>query len=1029
MKPGLVSLPFTRIIVFLFMLMTWPTDKGLSQHYQTTTYTESDGLANSMVFDIVQDSSGVIWIGRRLGISSYDGTAFTNYTVADGLRSASYSLLTLDEMQVLWAIPESGAPFFSRYDGTKWQTVLSSGQLPADFMATYSSVDVYYDKGGPVLLIGTMEHQFLEYKEKQWRIYSTADGFPGNIVYSIRWFEGAVYIASDKGLTVFRNGKMKPVQIAGTQLPSGSILAMERKDKRLWLLGESWLGYLSEGNFTLVTSKFRLPVNGLGRHCFLHAGRNGRIYFGNSFKVFLFYQYSKSLGKLDRNNGMITEGGSSVLVDREMNTWIAGFRGITKIPSERFSSLSQKDGLCSNEVASAIEISPGKYVFGHDGCLTFYNGKAMAPFMLDRGRGEGNYETRVIDIQKDLHGALWISASSLGLAHMDKNRRLTWYHENEGLLGSAYTVAITQSGDLYAGTTKGLFQFNQGRFKPVNLGIINNRTIRKIFPGKNDTIYLATLNSGLIRIKGSEFTTCASADNPLANNVYSFFTDSRNRQFVGTAVGLYEIAGQELKRVNRHGLMINRPVYLILEDHDRNLWFGTDNGVYRWNGTNLHHFTVADGLSGQDINRAAGFVDSQHHVWFGTNNGITVFRPELDYKPGQVPAPKVRLLPVIAGNDSIEASVGKSLPYDMDDLTFHARTISLINERQIFVKYYLEGSDTGWSDELPYSGGHYTYNNLNPGDYRFFFKSRNSIGIWSDPVVSATFTIESPFWLRYWFMCLEILLFSGVVFITTRFILTNHYKNQLKKEVSLRTRELRLSEMQLQESNAAKNTFFSIIAHDLRNPFNSILGFLEILNSDDKDFTQEEKKRMLLQTQSVSLRTFNLLENLLTWAQSQRGSLPFEPATFHLGEIIAENLHLVESTAKKKTISIIDEGKGDFSVFADKNMISTVVRNLVSNALKFTFPGGTIIVGMELQDEKTVLVYVKDNGMGMSPDILGNLFKIEERTVIKGTANETGTGFGLILCKEFIVKNGGEIRVISAKGEGSTFSFTLPYVA
>lgn len=481
MKPGLVSMPFTRIIVFLFLLLTWPTIKVLGQHYQTTTYTESDGLGNSMVFDIVQDSSGVLWIGRRLGISSYDGTTFSNYTVADGLRSASYSILILDEKQVLWAIPESGAPFFSRLEGTKWQTVLSTGQLPADFLATYTSADVYYEKGGPVLLIGTMENQFLEYKEKQWHIYSTADGFPGNTVNSIRWFEGSVYIASDKGLSVFRNGKVTPFQVAGTQHLSGNILAMEVEGKRLWLLGENWLGYLSEGNFTLVTSRFRLPVNGLGRHCFLHAGRNERIYFGNSFKVFLFDQESKSIEKLDRNNGMITEGGSSVLVDREMNVWIAGYRGMTKIPSERFSTLSQKDGLFSNEVASAIEVSPGKYVFGHDGSLTFYNGKTMTSFILDRARVEGNYETRVIDMQKDLPGNLWICASSLGLAKMDKNRHLTWYHENEGLPGSAYTVAVTQSGDLYAGTTKGLFQLNRGRFKPLDLGMNNNRAIRKIF--------------------------------------------------------------------------------------------------------------------------------------------------------------------------------------------------------------------------------------------------------------------------------------------------------------------------------------------------------------------------------------------------------------------------------------------------------------------------------------------------------------------------------------------------------------------
>ena len=116
----------------------------------------------------------------------------------------------------------------------------------------------------------------------------------------------------------------------------------------------------------------------------------------------------------------------------------------------------------------------------------------------------------------------------------------------------------------------------------------------------------------------------------------------------------------------------------------------------------------------------------------------------------------------------------------------------------------------------------------------------------------------------------------------------------------------------------------------------------------------------------------------------------------------------------------------EIMVFGDRNMISTVIRNLVSNALKFTFPNGTIIIGIEQQDPETVMVYVKDNGMGISSVLMENLFKIEQRTVIKGTANETGTGLGLILCNEFINKNSGTIRVASTPGKGSTFTITLP---
>ena len=1018
---------FFRIFISLLMLMLSVGGGAMCQRYQTMSYTEADGLANSMVFDIVQDSSGILWIARRLGISSYDGTEFTNYSPADGLRSGSYSFLAIDEKENLWALPESGTLFFSCLKGVKWQTFFRNKPVPDDFRATYTSFDVVYDKGAVVVMAGTRDKGFVLYTGNQWKIFNIANGLPDDTVNSVRGFEGKIYIATAKGLTILGDGVLKPFQKNGPNVLPGCIRTMERDGKLLWLLGDSWLGCLSEGNFTLVAEGFHLPVHGLGRNCFLHAGRNGKIYFGNSFKVFSYDRALKSLEKLDRDNGLISEGGSSALVDREMNTWISGYRGITKIPSERFASFSEKERLFSNEVASAIEESPGHYVFGHDAALTFYDGKVMTHLVLYPVRMETNYETRVLDIQKDLKGNLWLAVSSLGVARIDKNKRITWYREKQGLTGVANTVAITPSGNLYAGTSDGLFGFINGRFRQLDLGRIYNQNIRKIISGADSTIYMATLNSGVLVMKGKELISCTSADNPLANNVYAIFTDSQQRKWVGTAAGLYELSGHILKRVDHDGLMINRPVYLVIEDHIHNLWIGTDNGVYRWNGKSLDHFTVTDGLAGQDINRAAGFTDSKNHVWFGTNNGITVFKPELDYKQGQVPPPRVTLLPVIVGNSSIDPLLGKKLPFDLNDLSFGARVISLINEKKIRVKYYLEGFDKDWSVELPYTGSPFVYNNLNPGSYRFFLKAQNSIGIWSSPVVSATFTIMPPFWLRWWFMAIELLLFSGMVYLTTRFILVNRYKNHLKKEVQLRTLDLRTSETQLMQSNAAKDTFFSIIAHDLRSPFNAILGFLDLMTSEDADFSEAEQKQILLQLKSTSQQTINLLENLLTWARAQRGSLPFEPENISMNDVIDSNIALFETSAKKKDIALRWLVKEDFVVFADRNMISAIIRNLISNALKFTFPGGTVTIGMELEDPETICVFVKDNGMGIQPSAMENLFKIEKRISIKGTASETGTGLGLILCKEFVEKNGGAIRVTSSVENGSAFFFTLPY--
>ncbi|MCK9218535.1 MAG: ATP-binding protein [Bacteroidales bacterium] len=1016
----------SRISIALLSCLLLSGGEVLGQRYLTRTYSEADGLANSTIYSVAQDSSGVIWIGRRGGISCYDGTHFTNFSSIDGTQLISYTILLIDEKEQLWAVPESGPLTVLRYNGKKWEKIPTYKQVPVDFQATYNSLDVYYDKGDLVILVGTVDNGFFRYSKKQWKHFTNLSGIPDRSINSVRGFEGNIFIASEKGLMVLHDDIHPPVQVLSSPLLSGDIYAIERKGNCLWALGSNWIGHLSGGNFKSIATNFQRFNEGFGRPCFLHIGRNGKLLFGNLYKVNYYDQASNSMEVLDHEKGLISEGGTSALVDREMNIWITGYRGITKISAERFVSFFERDGLYSNEVSAAIEASPGSYVFGHDGGLTFYNGKKMLRYSLDPLQQKPKFQARVLDIQKDIHGNLWLAANSLGLARLDKSRNITWYGEKQGLMGFPYSVAFTPSNELYVGTTSGFFKFDKDRFIKIDLGKTYNNRIRKVFITPNGSIYIATIGFGLVKMNESKFTGFISPDNKLANNVFAFIIDSKKRQLVGTAAGLFELKNHDLMRVNRGGFMIDKPVYLIFEDHQTNLWFGTDNGIYRWNGKKMDHFTMTDGLAGQEINRAAGFIDSKNHLWFGTSNGLTQFRPEFDYKSGEIPPPKVQLLSAGVDKDSVDPYRNMKFPYGKNDLIFQTRVISLINEQQIFVKYFLEGYDTGWSNEQLYTKSNFIFNNLRPGSYRFYLKARNSVGIWSDPVISATFVIRPPFWASLWVLSFALLLFSCIIFLTARFIIVNRYKNRLQEQVNLRTIELKKSEQQLKESNAAKDSFFSIIAHDLRSPFNVILGYLDLLTSEESDYTETEQKQMLLKLKSASVRTIDLLDNLLTWARTQRGALPFEPEMFSLTEVIADNIGLFDMSVHSKKITLTAKSSSDLQVFADRNMIDTVIRNLISNAIKFTFPGGKIIIGMELQDLGNVLVFVKDDGMGIPAWLMEKLFKIEQRTVVKGTANETGTGLGLILCKEFIEKNNGRIWVESKEGNGSTFFFVLP---
>jgi PAS domain S-box-containing protein len=248
----------------------------------------------------------------------------------------------------------------------------------------------------------------------------------------------------------------------------------------------------------------------------------------------------------------------------------------------------------------------------------------------------------------------------------------------------------------------------------------------------------------------------------------------------------------------------------------------------------------------------------------------------------------------------------------------------------------------------------------------------------------------------------------------------NEITSQLKAEQTLIE-----SEQRLQELNATKDKFFSIIAHDLKNPFNDLMGFTQLLSMNIDKYDKNKIDNFIKIIHQSSKLAYNLLENLLDWSRAQTGNLNFNPEEITIKELIIENVNLLVSTAANKNIKIYPEFDCELSVYADKNMVRTVIRNLISNAIKYTNQGGFIKISTNKKD-KFCETSISDNGMGISEENIPKLFKIDESYTTVGTEREKGTGLGLLLCKEFVEKNGGSISVKSVLGKGSTFSFTLP---
>lgn len=256
----------------------------------------------------------------------------------------------------------------------------------------------------------------------------------------------------------------------------------------------------------------------------------------------------------------------------------------------------------------------------------------------------------------------------------------------------------------------------------------------------------------------------------------------------------------------------------------------------------------------------------------------------------------------------------------------------------------------------------------------------------------------------------------------------NKVLHQQKEEIQTSQKELESVNKLLAETNATKDKFYSIIAHDLKSPFNSMLGFSEILDDNFDDYDKEQQKKFIGNIHQGLKDNYNLLENLLQWANSQKGTIRFEPQKIDLFAITNTTCNIFHQTALEKSIELINQIPESTYIQADVNMVSTIIRNLVSNAIKFTHRGGEVRIDANLaKDNNFIEIMVKDNGSGISEDIKSKLFKITENISTKGTEKETGTGLGLLLCKEFVEKHKGKIWVESESGKGSSFYFTIPY--
>jgi signal transduction histidine kinase len=604
---------------------------------------------------------------------------------------------------------------------------------------------------------------------------------------------------------------------------------------------------------------------------------------------------------------------------------------------------------------------------------------------------------------------------------------------------------------------------------------------------KNGNLWIGTYRDGVFKYemrtgKIIQFRNDPADSTSLSNDrIRSIYEDSKGRLWIGTrlqGLNLFDPSTQKFTRYTMTNGLPSNSIYCILEDNEKNLWLATHNGISKFN-PDLKTFENYDkdyGLQDNVFVAPAYCKSKRGELIFGGYNGFNVFFPEKIKK-------KVYFAPfVITSIKTFDQTIYRDLsqpvdivlPYNKNYLSFSFSLFDYYNPLKIRYKYKMESIDKDW---INCGNRHYvSYGNLVPGDYKFSVMAENANGVWNKKSLSVSITICPPWWKTWWFKLTSLAILMISVYITYQLRVDSYQKKQnelltlvkqrtleitqandrlidnqahieeqseelrihaesLKKAnellindqqiIEVQARQLQDTNQQLIVLNSTKDRFFSIIAHDLRNPFHTVKGFSEILLNDLENLEPEKVKRFIQLIYNSSTNGSNLLENLLQWSRSQTGRISYDPTHIALTTIVWETINLLEANANQKNIKILQNIDNEIVAFADENMLKTIFRNLISNAIKFTPNNGQIII-KAIAEESQLEVTIEDTGIGIPKDILPRLFQIETTVTTRGTAHEQGTGLGLILCKEFIEKHHGKIWVESIEDKGSQFKFTLP---
>ena len=1057
-------------VFFLFLFLLTHTGFAQQPEMEFSSVNALEKLSGSQATAITQDSVGYLWIGTVEGLFRFDGQSVFSYQHIENdrnsLPSSRINKLFVDQERSLWVCTSDGLCKYNP-EMDNFVPIITGSNLrgASDFYVSAISEDktgqLYIASEKTIFKFDKTQNLFLKVTELiKGKINALVFDDRNNIWIGASYDGGLFYYnQKENQLTSYLNDPKSKQSISNNEI---SDIALVKEN--LWIATygggvdaynpdfKSFKHYNSPNyfeNYSLsifIDSKKKIWICTLG----------GLKLFDPSTDSFYNYYYDPNNPESLRKNLW------RFYEDKQGNYWsVQSIGGIYAVKtSNKFKHFNSQPTnfwrTSENNITSIAKDNDGSLWIGN-----YYNGIDVFNWKenkIDRYLHKDNDSKSlgngtIFAIFRDSKQQMWVGSNMGGLQRFNPiTRSFDTYTNNPNDTMSIAnndirSISEDANGDIWCivhGRGVDRFDIETHTFHHYNSknNRLGNDYAFQVLIDSKENLWVATV-FGLSLLKKGELVFRNYLSNPNdstsinGNEIHSIHEDREHTIWISTPQGLnkYDPENETFTRYSTE--LKNKNIVSILSDRKNNLWVSTTSGISKFDPLtnkflNFNHY---DGLNSKEYYSNSCFIDDQNEIFFGGLDGIDFFNPDSLQNASQ--HPKLVFTDFRIFNKSISvkndsAIIDKHisyvknivLKYQQNSISFHYQGLDLANSDKITYACKLDGFDKNWINAGQKMEANYT--NLEPGKYTFRVKAKYEDGEWGKKEISVELSILPVWWMTIWFKILV-----GLIVLTTTFGVVywrikrlRDQREKLEKIVIERTNEIQSKNDQLRALNSTKDKLFSIISHDLRSPFNAILGFQNLFLTDYFELSDTERLEMIRQVHTTTNQVYYLVENLLNWSRIQTSNIQYHPVKLNLKKVILEKLDLYRDIAKSKGISLNYELPDALVAFADIDLLETTLRNLINNAIKFTPGDGTILVTTSQQND-FIKVSVIDSGTGMTQEQINNLFIPEKAQTKRGTNGEKGSGLGLLLCKEFIETNKGFITVESQVGKGSTFSFTL----